>query len=203
MITQSKHISRWIIPAFCSAILVILLVACGSGSSGSTPTPTPTPKPTPTAAPFSIYMGTGYTISYPRGWIVTNSSGNTVSFEDSANTYNLTIVASPDPNGVVGSGILVDAGIKAARTGLKNSQTETVSPTTTVGGETWSQKSVSGTATKSGQSIVAQIVVMADIHPANSPTSRSFVIVYGASKPLFEQASAAYFQPMLQSFKFV
>ncbi len=203
MITQSKQISRWIMPAFCTAILAILLVACDTGIGGSTSTPAPKPSPTPTAAPFSIYLGTGYTILYPKGWSVTNASGGTVRFKDSTGTNNLAVVVSPDPKGHASANALVDASIKVAKSQLKNPQTEPVPPATTIGGDSWSQKSVSGTTTQKGQSMVEQLVVIADVHPAKSTASKGFVIVYGTAKPHFDQASTTYFQSMLQSFKFV
>jgi PsbP len=201
VIKQSKQISRGIMPAFCAAILAVFLVACDTGTGGSTSTPAP--KPSPTATPFSINRGTGYTIIYPKGWNVTNVGGDTVSFKDSTGTDNLTVGVSPDSKDITSANALVDAGIKVAKSQLKNPQTEPVPPAATIGGDTWSQKSVSGTTTKKGQNIIAQIVVIADVHPANSAASKGFVIVYGTAKPQFVQASIAYFQPMLQSFKFV
>ncbi len=56
--------------------------------------------------------------------------------------------------------------------------------------------------TQNGQSVVVQVVVIVGIHPANSPMSKGFIIVYSTTKSLFVQANTTYFQPMLQSFKF-
>lgn len=197
---QLKHISHLITPAFSVAILTVLLVACNSG----TPSPSSLKPPlTPTAAPFSIYMGLGYVIRYPKGWTITNSSENTVNFKDSTGLYNLSIVVSAHPKGLTNANTLVDDRIKVAKSQLNNPQTETVPLKTMVGGETWGQGSISGTNTKNGQSIVMQTVVIADIHPASSLSSRGFIIVYGSAKPQFNQANTLYFLPMLQSFKFV
>lgn len=198
-----KLVSHLIMPAFCIAILTVLLVACNTGIGGSTSTLTSKPSPTPTAAPFSIYMGLGYIIRYPKGWNVTNSSENTVSFKDSTGVYNLAIVVSPHPKGIASANTLVDARIKVAKSQLKNPQTEAVPPKTKVGGDAWGQGSISGTNTKNGQNVIMQTVVIADIHPASSPTSKGFIIVYGTAKPQFDQANAQYFLQMLQSFKFV
>jgi hypothetical protein len=198
-----KYISHLILPAFCVAILTVLLVACDNGISSSTSTSTLKPPPSPTAAPFSIYMGLGYIIRYPKGWNVTNSSENTVSFKDSTGVYNLSIVVSPHPKGLASANTLVDARINVAKSQLKNSQTEAVPPKTKVGGDSWGQGSISGTNTKNGQNVIMQSVVIADIHPASSPASKGFIIVYGTAKPQFDQANALYFLPMLQSFKFV
>jgi len=148
-------------------------------------------------------MGTGYIIRYPKGWNVTNSSESTVSFKDSTGVYNLSIVVSPHPKGLASANVLVDARIKLTKSQLKNSQSVAITPKTKVGGDTWGQGSISGTNTKNGQGVMLQTVVIADIHPANSPTSKGFIIVYGTAKSKFDQANAQYFLPMLQSFKFV
>jgi hypothetical protein len=85
---------------------------------------------------------------------------------------------------------------------VKNPQTETLPPTTTVGGESWDQKSISGTETSGGQNLDFQIVVMSDNHPASAANTQNFTIVYGTEKSRFATANTSYFQPMLQSFKF-
>jgi hypothetical protein len=192
-----KYILHLITPAFYVSILTVILVACDTGTSGSTSTLKP--PPTPTAAPFSIYMGTGYIIRIPKGWNITNSSENTVSFKDSTGVYNMSIVVSPRLKGLASANALVDARIKVAKSQLKNWQTVAIPPKTKVGGDTWGQGSISGTTMKNGQSEIMQTVVIADIHP----TSKGFIIVYGTAKSKFDQANVQYFLPMLQSFKFV
>ena len=200
MLPRLKHILQPIMPALGSVILAMLLVACGgSGSSASSPTPKPLPTPTP--IPVTPFTGNGYTINYPQAWKTTSAFGN-VSFTDSTAIYRLNIILTPDPNGLNTANALADTAITGIRGGLKNPQTENVAPTTTVGGETWSQRSASGMTTQNGQSVVVQVVVIVDIHPASSPMSKGFIIVYSTTKALFVQANTTYFQPMLQSFKF-
>jgi len=85
---------------------------------------------------------------------------------------------------------------------LKNPQAVNIPPTTTVGGDSWVQKSFAGTTTSNGQSVVVQVVVASDNHPASSPSTKSFTVVYGTMQQLFATANTTYFHPMLQSFKF-
>lgn len=186
----------------CGLIITLLLAACGGGSSSSaTPTPKPTPSPTP-ASP-TTYTGDGYTINYPQGWKITKSeSTGTVTFADPVGIYNLSVAVTPNPGGAASKDTLVDAAVTGAKSKLKNPQTETIAPTTMVGGDTWSQRAVSGDATVNGQTATVKLVVIADNHPANSPSTKAFIIVYGTAKQLFDQANSAYFQSMLQSFKF-
>ncbi len=203
MLSRFKRLLSWVMPAFCCVILALLLVACGGGTTSA---PTPTPRPSPTLQPtptssLAVYTGDGYSIGYPQGWKVTPGD-NRVTFNDPTQVYSLAIVISPNPNGVASADVVASASINAAKATLKNPQTETLSPTTTVGGESWVQKSLSGTSTSNGQSIDVQIVVISDNHPANSSSTRNFAMVYGAPKALFATANANYFQLMLQSFKF-
>jgi hypothetical protein len=189
--------------ACCCMILALLLVACGGGTT-STPTPTPRPSPTPSPTPtpgLTVYTGNGYSISYPQGWKVTPST-NQVTFTDATNIDNLTIVFVSNPNGIAAASTIANASIEAIKKTIKNPQTETVPPTTTVGGDSWVQKSISGTATSNGVSFVGQIVLLSDNHPANSANTQNFTIIYGAKKSSFATAYTSYFQPMLQSFKF-
>jgi hypothetical protein len=201
---RSKHLSRWTLPAVCSMILAMLLVACGGGgSSSSTSTPTPALSPTSTSISMAILTGNGFTISYPQNWHITRSGAHLVTFEDSTGTMKLTITTVPDPNGAITAGALANTGVKAASVALKDTQTVSVPTTTTVGGETWSQGSVSGTQRLNNQDTSIQVVVLANVHPGNTPASKGYTINYSATKSTFGQANTAYFQPMLQSFKFV
>jgi len=192
-----------------SLILVGLLAACGgNGGSSSTPTPTPTkaPTPTPTLPPsptttLTTYTGNGYTVSYPQGWSI-STSGTTVTFTDPTKIYNFAVVVSPDPNGVSSPDTSVNAGITGVKSRLTNPQTVSLPATTTVGGDSWVQKGVSGNTTQNGQNVDIEVIVISDNHPANSPTTNNFTIIYGTAKQLFPTAMTAYFQPMLSSFKF-
>lgn len=190
-----------------SLMLTLLLAACdlgGSSSGSTTPTPTPTrqPSPSPTASPLTAYNGNGFTIGYPQGWRVTHQGSTAIQFTDPLGIYNLAVAVTPNPGGVVSPDTQITAAFSAGSSNLKNPQTENVPPTTTVGGETWSQKSESGNATVNGQNTTVKIVAIADNHPANSPSTRSFLMAYGTGKSVFNTANTTYFQPMLQSFKF-
>jgi hypothetical protein len=202
--------------ALCSLILAVLLVACGGSSTSSTtstPTPVPTSPPasTPTPPPSSptaatgamtAYTGNGFTISYPQNWQTSKSANNLFTFTDSTGGIKMTITVAPDPNGAISADSVASTALKAAQVLLKNSQTVSVPSTTTVGGDSWSQISASGTQRLNNQDTNVQVVVLADVHPANALSSKSYTIVYQAPVSTFSQDNTTYFQPMLQSFKF-
>ena len=206
MLSSFRHGPQRFVLVACSLLLAMLLAACGGTTSSPTPTPTPTPPPSPTPSPTSssgltTYSGQGYTIGYPVGWKV-NAQATKVTFVDATGVYSLTIATAPNPGGTISPDTIASTGVSLAEAGLKNSQTVNVPSTTTVGGESWVQKSVSGMATQNGQNVDVQAVVIADNHPANSPMTNSFTIVYLTATQLFSTANTTYFQPMLQSFKF-
>ena len=116
--------------------------------------------------------------------------------------YTLNIYVNPDPNDTVAASTFVNLSIEAGKKQMENPQTETLPPTTTVGGESWVQKSICGTETSNGQSLDIQLVVMSDNHPAHAANTQNFSIVYATEKSSFATANTSYFQPMLQSFKF-
>jgi hypothetical protein len=191
--------------ASCCMILTLLLVACGGGTT-STPTPAPTPRPSPTPSPtptpgLTVYTGNGYSISYPQRWKVT-PSGIQVSFTGASGLYNMTIVVNPNPDSIIDASTVANESIAAVKKQMENPQTETLPATTTVGGDSWVQKSISGTETSNGQSIDVQVVVISDNHPAKSANTQNFTIIYVSEKSVFATANTSYFQPMLQSFKF-
>jgi hypothetical protein len=204
MSKRLKHISGWTPLVFCSLFLAALLVACGAATSSSTATPAPTapPSPTPTPVPMTTFAGNGFTMSYPQAWQTNRSGAHLVTWTNSTGTTKMSITIVPDPNGSISADSLVDAAVKAAVVPMKNPQTESVPPTVTVGGASWSQKSVSGTQRLNAADTVIQAVVLATVHPGNTPTSKGYTIVYSAPKSNFAQANTAYFQPMLQSLKF-
>jgi hypothetical protein len=205
MFNRKQGISRTLLFILANALLTLVLVACGtSGGSGSTatPTPKPTPSPTPTSVPLTVYKGASFSISYPQGWngswnVGSSGTNAPVVFLDPSGNDSLEIVATPDPNGVIG------AGASPTPNFVQNPQTETIASTTMVGGDTWSQKSVSGDATSNAGTRTVKFVNITDVHPANSSSSEAFSILYLANKTTFDSANAMYFQPMLQSFKFV
>lgn len=195
--SQIRHGLRWVATGVCSLLLALLLPGCGWGSNGNTATPTSKP----TTAPLTTYTGKGFTIGYPQGWKVTSSRVE-VSISDGTGAYDLTIGVTSNPRGILSADRLADGSAAGARTQLKNPQTETIAPTASVGGDTWSQRAVSGTAQQGGQATLVKGVVLADNHPASSASTQAFVIAIFAFKPVFDLAWTNYFQPMLQSFKF-
>jgi hypothetical protein len=204
MLTQLKHISRWTTLTLCSLILATFLIACGAtGATSTAPTSTPKPTPSPTPIPKAILTGNGFTISYPQSWHVTRSGSHLVTFVDSTGTIRMSITTIADPKGSVSATSLSNAGLKAAMVALKNAQPVTVPPTTMVGGETWNQGSVLGTQRLKNQDTMIQAVVIANVYPANMVASKGYTINYSATQTMFNQANTTYFQPMLQSFKFV
>jgi hypothetical protein len=181
------------------------VVACGGGTT-STPTPAPTPQPSLTPSPtptqgLTVYTGKGYAISYPQGWKVTSSKDG-VTFSSASDVHTLVITVNPNPYDAVEASKVANASIEAGKKQMENPQTETLPPTTTVGGESWVQQSMSGTETSSGQGVDVQLVVISDNHPSSAANTQNFTIVYATEKSLFATANTSYFQPMLQSFKF-
>lgn len=147
------------------------------------------------------YTGSGFTIQYPADWKVATSSTE-IAFTDPSGGYNLTIGSSPNPNGVKTADQLADGGITGAKANLKSVQTVDVPPTTIVGDQPWSQRSIIGTSALNGQSSEIEAVVLANDHPVHTTATKGNVIVYVAAKNLFDQAQTKYFVPMLQSFKY-
>lgn len=196
--------------AACSLVLVLALAACGSATStsGSTPTATTAPVATPTVATtpttsttLTTYNGNGYSIGYPQGWNV-NHGGNSVAFTDPTGIYSLTILVVPNPGGAISADTVVNTGVQLATGTLKNTQMVNVPASTTIGGDTWVQKSLAGTSAAAGQTGTVQAVVASDNHPANSSSTNSYTITYQTLQATFDAANGQYFQPMVQSFKF-
>ncbi|HEY6542201.1 MAG TPA: hypothetical protein VIZ18_14760 [Ktedonobacteraceae bacterium] len=199
----------------CSLCLVLALAACGSptSTSGSTPTPAATSQPSssPTAASspttstssttLTTYTGSGYTIGYPQGWKV-NASGKNVVFADPTGIYSFTIVITPDPGGAISPDTVLNTTVQVLTNTLKNTQTMNVPASTTIGGDTWMQKSIAGTSSAAGQTGTVQVVIAVDNHPANSASTNTYTITYQTLQATFDAANGQYFQPMLQSFKF-
>lgn len=186
-------------------ILIFLLVACGSGSSVTNSNATATaqaahPTPTPTPA-LSTYKGPGFTMKYPQSW-KTASSSTDVAFADAEGIYNMTIGFTSNPNGSATADQLADGGIAGAKTNLKNAQMVNVPTTTTIGGQTWSQRAISGTSTVNGQSQDVEAIVLAADHPPAAADTKGYIIVYVTLKSEFDAAKNRYFTPMLQSFQF-
>ena len=214
MFTLLRHLSQGITMALCSLILAVLLVACGgSSTNGTTSTPTSAPASTPTLSPTSTspsaasgamtaFQGNSFTISYPQTWQINQRANNIFTFTDSTGGIKMTITVAPDPNGTISADSVASAALQAAQVLLKNAKTVSVPSTTTVGGDSWSQVSASGTQRLNNQDTDIQVVVIANVHPANTLLSKSFTILYQAPVATFSQDNTTFFQPMLQSFKF-
>ena len=201
MLSRFKWMPERVMCASCCIILAFLLVACGNGTT-STPTPTPRPSPTPSPTPaLTVYRGTGYSIGYPKDWTVTPGD-HEVTFKGADGLYTFIAGALPNPGGSIDANTLASKAIEGAKATVKNIQTVPLPPTTTVGGDRWVQKSITGTETSTG-SLALQLVVLSDNHPAHATNTQIFTIVYDTEKSLFATATTSYFQPMLQSFKFL
>ena len=209
MFKRLPYISNGTLLTLSSLMLVVLLVACGSSSTSGTPsTSTPTPAVTPTsttatAGALTAYEGNSFTISYPQNWQITKQANNIFIFADSSGAIKMTITVAADPNGTISADSVASAALQAAQVLLKNAKTVSMPSTTTVGGDSWNQVSASGTQQLNNQDTDIQVVVIATVHPANALLSKSFAILYQASVATFSQDNTTYFQPMLQSFKFV
>lgn len=208
MLIQLQHISRWTPLALCSLLLASLLVACGGTTGGSTSTTSPTSTAsssptTSTSGSMTMLAGNGFMLSFPPGLQLSRSGSNLVILTDSTGTIKMTIATVLDPNGAISADTLVNTAIQAQKVRLKNIQTESVPPTVMVGGASWNQQSVSGMQRLNAANVAFQSVALANVHPGNTPTSKSYTIVYSAPKSMFSQTNTTYFQPILQSFKFL
>lgn len=132
-----------------------------------------------------------------------NSQGAIV-FSDAQQINTVTIVIAPNPGGTVSASQQLALGLTGIEKsgGVSNVQPVSLPATTTIGGETWAQSGITGTATENGVSVPGELVGLADNHPANSPTTKTFEIYYGGPSLSFQQENLLVFQPMLQSFKF-
>jgi hypothetical protein len=209
MTLHIKRISHWLIALSISLFLSFLLAACqiqigGGTTAAPTPTPKPPAPPTISASKLVTYTGDGYTIGYPQGWRVTQEGGGFVTFDDPQGVAYLSVKPTPNPGGTITAANQVSIGLQLFQSQAKNYQMVNVAPTTTIGGDNWSQGSATGDIMPKGQStaVTAKIVVIADNHPAHSPATMGFEIAYLTGQQVFDLANSGAFQPMLQSFKF-
>ncbi|HEU5229054.1 MAG TPA: hypothetical protein VFU49_14655 [Ktedonobacteraceae bacterium] len=196
----SKRPANWrILSSIAMLMLTLLLVGCGTDSTtGTTATPTPkppTPTPTPNVVP-QTFTGKDFTVKYPTDW--KTSGDNPVIITDSVGIYNMTITSIANANGDATVDKVLDGGISGAKGTMKTPDTVNMPATTTVGGQTWSQRAISDTSSADG----VELVALAINYPDKSPNTKSYLIIYATTKALFDQASTKYFMPMLQSFKF-
>jgi hypothetical protein len=205
----------------CSLLFAFLLSACslGGGSTGTAPTTTsgntpantqPTSVPAqPTSAPaahLATYTGDGFTISYPQGWTVIKQGTNGVVFldEHAGATKGSHVAITLGKQGLVHPTSTTLNFWQQTFMAEPNYQKVNIAPTAMVGGDSWDQIAATGDEQASGQtqSVNTEKVVMADNHPATSPTARSWQIQYITYTNDFAQMNANLFQPMLQSFTF-
>lgn len=85
---------------------------------------------------------------------------------------------------------------------MTNPQPASLSPTTTVAGEAWTQRGATGTLSTGGQSVPGTLILLVDNHPTSVPTTQAYEIYYGGPTATFDQIDRTVFQAMLQSFKF-
>lgn len=192
-----RYTSRWF-PLLLSILLLALFVtACGLwGDNGGT-----TAAPTTTPLHVTTYTGDGYSIDYPQSWTA-RKNGNVVVFSDPPGLSTLIVEYASNPGGELSATSAVDGGLSGFQGEAKNYEKIAIAPTTVVGGENWSQGAATGLTAYKGQDLGMKFVVLADSHRAHSSPGRTFVIIYGTDNTVFDAASRAIFQPMLQSFKF-
>jgi len=211
MVVSTKKTGSRVLAGFSLLLMLCLLAACGSSSqsnssnNGNTKAQPVKQVITPTATKgttFKAYKGANYTINYPQDWRISASSTE-VAFTDPTGNYNLTIGSTSNPNSSVSADQLANGGVKGAKTNLKDTEDVTVPATLTIGGQTWSQRALSGVSTYQGQSSDVEAGVVATNRPTKATTTRGYVIAYVALKSQFAEAQTLYFTPMLQSFTFL
>ena len=213
MIIARKHMLRRLVLGFSSLLLLVGLAGCtinigGTGSATPTPKPTPTQPPAPTPTPalaLTTYTATSYSIGYPAsaGW-TKQVSGPLVTFQDAQQLNKLAVGTVPNPGGTQSADSVATASLTTLESAfnVKNAQPANVPATTTVAGESWTQKGITGNVTANGVTVPVELIVLADNHPASSANTQTYEIGYAGPTAIFSQTNAAIFQPMLQSFKF-
>jgi hypothetical protein len=178
------------------------------GNTSATAQPTSAPaRPTPAPAVHLItYTGNGFTISYPQGWTITKGSDGSVTFidEHAGATKGTHLGVTLGKQGFVHPTSTIINFWQQAFMTQPNYKKVDLAPTAKVGGDSWDQIAATSDEQVPGQTqpVNAEEVVMADNHPAPSPTARTWQIQYAAYTNDFAQMNANLFQPMLQSFKF-
>ncbi len=206
----------------CILLLAFLLAACslGGGSTGTAPGTTSGNTPAtihatsvpaqPTSAPatsLTTYTGNGFTIGYPTGWTVMKEGNGQVMLVDKqadAARGGVFMIGLNPAGGNIPPATLLQFELPQF-TSQPHYQKVDIAPKATVGGDSWDQFAATNDVQIPGQaqSETIETVVMADDHPAVSPTARGFVIRYSADASRFAHINATIFQAMLQSFSFV
>ena len=203
--------SRFILSA-CSLLLVCFLAACGSGGASGGTVATTTSGSTPaTTQPASVpvahmktFVGTGFTVSYPEGWTaIEKGRGQVMIVNQQAGQAGTFSVGINPAGGQVPAAAMIQFALIGFMA-LPHYQKVDIAPKATVGGDSWDQIAATGDVPVTGQTqlVSSESVVLADVHPATSPTAMGFEIRYTTDASRFAQMSASSFQPMLQSFNF-
>jgi hypothetical protein len=152
---------------------------------------------------LQTYTGKGFTIEYPQNWKAQSSQAGVV-FSDAQQLHTLTIAVAPNPGGIASPDKEADAALSLLEKsgGISSAQPANLPATTTVGGESWVQRGITGSAMVNGTAVPGELVVLVDNHPAQSPSTQAFEIYYGGPSVDFQQQNSLVFQPMLQTFKF-
>lgn len=179
-------------------ICTFLLTACVTG--GNAPKAAKV-QPTPTPLPLTTYQGDGYTIGYPQGW-QEKGNGSLVTFTDAQGLMSFIVEETPNPNGTIPPTTAIDGGLNGLKGQGVNFQKIEVSPTLTIGGNTWNQGAATADTNSNGQTTNLKLVVLSSNYPQHAATTRTFTLIYSTPTRAFEQANMQQFQPMLQSFKF-
>ncbi len=178
----------------------------GNTLATSHSTSVPAQPTSASAAGLATYTGDGFSISYPQGWTVQKGINGSVVFidEHAGATKGSHVAITLGKQGLVHPTSMTLNFWQQAFMAQPNYQKVDIAPTARVGGDSWDQIAATGDEQISGQTqpVNAELVVMADNHPATSPTARSWQIQYSTYTNDFAQMNATLFQPMLQSFTF-
>ena len=185
-------------------LITLMLAACEVGGD-YTPVATPVPSPPVPAPHLHTYRGQGYSIGYPQNWIVTRASNGSVTIRDPQGLAFMVIEVLPNPEGALTAHTEIENTLQKNTFNLIAYKRIGIAPTVVVGGDTWSQGAAYGNIVikDHSTSVAGEFVLIADNHPASSPTTNMFVIRYAAAQAVFDVANVTYFLPMLKSFKFV
>ena len=205
MTSLRKPVTQRLSLSVITLLLIVLLAACSSPSStagSSTPAVTPSPTPLPTPA-VTTYTGDGYTISYPKDWTKSVTSGQTT-FQDSLGANALGVVVVSNPNGLAQPSTVLNATLAGSVKGanMTNTSPANLPASVSLAGETWVQKGTTGTVSKGGASTSFEVVVLTTNHPAHTSKTKLFAFVYAGPLAGSTLADAQIFQAMLASFKF-
>lgn len=206
--THSHRLQRWLMLLTGSLILGLLLSACDIFGSSSSATPTPTKAANTGTTALTTYTGDGYTIGYPQGWTAKShgkgptNTGKSVILTDSTGLATLTINEVENPYGSAPTSLLLDATVAAFKIGASNYQETQIAAQTTVGGQSWDQRSGTADVTVQGTKGNVKFVALGANYPAHTKQTRLYTILYAAPTLTFDTFNASAFQPMLQSFTF-